>query len=1337
MPRKASKRPAEDPPAGPSSKRQRPATRSTSRTASTASASTRQSEAPDPESESEGDSRPPDRALPAAQQRNAEQLEEVVKLMAREVLDGTIEPSAESDLISRLVGECRLGGAYVTGFGLGHVDGIVDLDQNPNNRVNPRALVQSHVDDLKKIILDPTLMRDWETPIVLMVSSKHIEPSCLAEIKACDPKSPGGKVPPLKLVGPNQAKLEALELACAYSRENGQLLDGTAIASRRKQLEQLRSSRPKATLINGNHRIKAIKDIGEQATRLFHELARKLRAKEISFETAEQDVRSIAQTANAARYRVEVYDADLMQEELSGYLARNDESRIARGMEPSEKTWWVCTRFLTWVKKAQDNSSEPDASSYDAAHQEWLKSLGQHDEKERKRGGRRAEWAGPDAVDRLLTEPLTMRMVTDTFHAKPVYDTVIKPTLASALVHEDNAVVTCQVWLATRLLLKIYDVAEGIGFERAEAYLKASPPLTQSGDPASVAHWERIHARPEKRPSLLANYTPAVQKRFDVLYEAEMAALRAAEGEVYPAGDEGLALPLRRVFDGLGVWLSGQAPLAENRRIATSLRMYARLPLDDPRTPMPQGDSDRPAPFGSVDLPAFYSSSALPAPRWIAAALERRPKENLDAAFLILDFVIHPTLPVWTVGAQSQGTSCNSSRWYERSRGYANLAVALMSSNHAVCRERTLDLIIYTVSASDFQGALQAIQDNCGRRVKQLLADCSVTRSSPAHIPVLATIAAEQPEVFGSASELQQELTKARQSLQTLLQTRPFPSPDVISAHMEEFSALDGIFPEDFWTDFAVQDWLEGWNTSPSRKYQDVNSLVGWAILIGRLRLVVRELLVTCKEARPILRARQAVSAANNEYDTSSIFEMPADQESVSERAPSPSQPASPPASEVPDATNVQDATNAPEVESPERPRSPTPPAPEAEGPAVPASRPPQYVVLGQDGNPIPFALPPIPGPQEPDLDGALQPPSQGIERAADPTRPTSPEASPVHSNSGGHAVPEGDTRTTRSPVPSPSSRSSLPPPPTDSGSVSSPAAAEEPRSPLQPEPPCGESGTGDLEQTDAPPVARPADLGGNPESPPIGIRPPTPGSVFSAASQTAVSSGRGLDPPSPVSAPHRIDSNSSRPTREPSELPPRQTSVSPTSAATAPAGEPDEQMDVEPTGQSTQESPRQPRWPRFSKAAADASDQDGALDEEQPPAVDMPAARESLVQQLRSGPDWQPAGGDEVLGGAQPAGEPVRLLLSQERQEFCAALQNALAHFQGTTYGRALAEKHVKAMTVEYEAMYVERLIAILQHAGGMTLESAVAAVGRYVDEDPLVRIGSAEVHRLSFHPR
>ncbi|KAG8735691.1 hypothetical protein FRC10_010272 [Ceratobasidium sp. 414] len=792
-----------------------------------------------------------------------DELGRVITSMVCEVHEGTLHSSLDLDQIARSASECLLGGAYITGFGVGHVDGVVNPDQNPNSHVNPRALVQSHVEDLKQVIMDPALMRDWETPIVLMISPNDVEPGCLSEIIACDPKSPGVQVPRLKVVCPHEAEIASLEFACAYHKYEDRWLPDEDLASRRRRLEYLRSLRPKATVINGNHRIEAIKDIGEQSTRLFHDLARKVQAKQIMFDTAEQQVRAIAHTANAARYRVEVYNgpstpawignilhqgadnlyctADLMDHQLLTVLARNDDSRTTQGTQTSEKAWSLAGRFQLWMRKAKESGATDTIDQYNAAHQDWLKSISGNVDKERKRGGRRGEWAGSDPVDRLFVEPLTTQMVLDTCNAKPVYDNIIKPTLASSMLHEDNALATCQIWLATRLLLSIFNVARGSGFDGARAYIRAHPTLDALGDPAAVAHWRRLHSCPELRPPLLTNYTTNMQKQFDTLFATEMRTFRARGGDVCP-GDIRLLLPLRRVFDNLSEWVLERAPLEESRKIATSLQLYARLPYDTAIT----------------DTATFYDSSALPAPRWISAALDEHSNDSPDAGYIV------------------------------RSRGYAHLANLVMQAPIASTMESRLQVVITCLADPRLQSAVRAVQKELGPRIIDLLADCSVARSSSARVPILSALAVEAPETFGSPSELRKTLSKARQELQQLVQIRPFPSAIAVARHMRQFSPLEKVFYPNFWKEFPTQTWLESWDTSPLRKFQDVNSLVGWAIFLGRLQPLVNDVLTRSKEARWILSLHGLLRSAYSRDSWGRHLQIPEDEEPYNPSNPPP-----------------------------------------------------------------------------------------------------------------------------------------------------------------------------------------------------------------------------------------------------------------------------------------------------------------------------------------------------------------------------------------------------------------------------------------------------------------
>ncbi|KAG9094905.1 hypothetical protein FS749_011538 [Ceratobasidium sp. UAMH 11750] len=574
--------------------------------------------------------------------------------------------------------------------------------------------------------------------------------------------------------------------------------------------------------------------MGGSCSASFRRVVGDLRARRITPETAEAQIQAIAARAKLARYRAEVYDEDNMTQELLNWLSRNEDSRISKGMEAGEKTWWLANQFDSWLAHADHQGSGSIPDRFNAAHADWLKTLAPitdpsaNDEPRaaKKPGsGRRGDWAGPDAVSRLLTEPLTTRMVLDTRHATVAYQTVMKSTLASHLLHDASAVVTCRVWLSMRLLLSIFDVAQGEGFAEADEYLKAQdthPSL--SGDADAVPLWRHLHSRPEKRPQYLAEYDAAMQKKFDALYLDALRDIRTTHRDI--DWDEGKAIArTRRVFHNFGVWLSQHRSSEPGRRLATSMLLFSRLPSGKEES--------------ANDSAAFYASAALPAPRWISSALEANGSYNTDVGLLVLEYVLDPLLPIWTVGAQTAGKSTNQSHWYQRSRGYAQVLMILLDAPGEATVEHRLHTSICYLTDIRLRNALSDIQDQCGAEVKSLLAGCSVNKTSSARIPILTDIAKEDPRTFGSESELHQAVTKARQFLHTLAPGPSFPSPHDLSNHMAKFTALQDIIPPGFWHRFPCDRWLSGWSTSSSRRFQNVNSLVGWAIFIARLSITV------------------------------------------------------------------------------------------------------------------------------------------------------------------------------------------------------------------------------------------------------------------------------------------------------------------------------------------------------------------------------------------------------------------------------------------------------------------------------------------------------------------
>ncbi|KAG8772735.1 hypothetical protein FRC12_002917 [Ceratobasidium sp. 428] len=797
--------------------------------------------------ESEEESRPVKHYRAATQPLRVdptEALSDAVSFMKTHVETGTLASSEMHDRMGVLLNRARIGGAYISGFGVGHVDGLVDLEQDPNRRANPRELDKGHVQDLARVFSEPSAMRDWESPIAIELRLDDIDPACLDEIRACDPYLPGGNIPALKLMDPNNKEIAALEFSCHYHRTpEGQWLDGKALLTRRQRLDHLYALRPRSRLINGNHRIAAIKSIGNGCSASFAKLVANLRGQRLSPEDAESEVHRIAARAKLARYRVIIYDTDKVDAHLRNWLAHNQGSRIAKGMGVSEKTWWLANQMDSWLASAKlTHKATKTPELYNIAHGYWLNSFvapsGESESSQssviKKSGIRRGEWAGFDAASRMLTEPLTTRMLLDTRYARPVYEHVLKGTMASHILNEANTVAALRLWLSIRTLFWLFDVAEGEGFNAANKFISAHPILAEGYNKA-VDLWRPMHPGETTIPVYLDHYTPAMMNRFDSLYLYALDDIRRPDSNI-EWGSGRTVLILRDVFERFGEWVSRQAPSDIHRRLATSIRLFARLPSP---------------PSSSEGLPHpnfFYGPCALPGKKWMADALGENQSYNHEYGMLALDFSLEKLSPIWTVGAQTVGKSSNSRNWYQRARGYARVFLEMLdceTSSSGVVRLQLLEhQAIRLLSDIRLRNAISGFQKHHGQRVKLLMQSCCINKTASPTFPILRELCEDNPEVYPEFSQLQQSLTKARHWLSSIPLDDSFPTPEELHDYISQLPGMNSLLPPNFFLDFNIEDWLSGWNSAPGRSFQNANSLFGWAIFIRRLGVLFEVYLV-------------------------------------------------------------------------------------------------------------------------------------------------------------------------------------------------------------------------------------------------------------------------------------------------------------------------------------------------------------------------------------------------------------------------------------------------------------------------------------------------------------
>jgi hypothetical protein len=169
----------------------------------------------------------------------------------------------------------------------------------------------------------------------------------------------------------------------------------------------------------------------------------------------------------------------------------------------------------------------------------------------------------------------------------------------------------------TYIAFKVFDVAHGGGLEEAEAFINNYPTLTSVGYHEAIQHWDHLHSHPKNTPELLVYYDTHLQNEFDKAYAPVLASKHPSRDIEWDEGK--IALLVRAAFEKFGQWVACHNR-DWGRRLGMSLRLYARLPIDE----------------GKPDGPVFCPAAALPAKGWIEQVCHERNEYNFDDGLIIV-----------------------------------------------------------------------------------------------------------------------------------------------------------------------------------------------------------------------------------------------------------------------------------------------------------------------------------------------------------------------------------------------------------------------------------------------------------------------------------------------------------------------------------------------------------------------------------------------------------------------------------------------------------------------------------------------------------------------------
>lgn len=119
--------------------------------------------------------------------------------------------------------------------------------------------------------------------------------------------------PPLRLLkGPDAEQERRLELEVWFQRDQNtqEYLDKATVANKRAELNRMREARPRATLVNGNHRINGMLS-ASSAVRDEHDAIIALdRAGEIAVDDLEVRLATVRELVRGSTYRCEVFKGE-------------------------------------------------------------------------------------------------------------------------------------------------------------------------------------------------------------------------------------------------------------------------------------------------------------------------------------------------------------------------------------------------------------------------------------------------------------------------------------------------------------------------------------------------------------------------------------------------------------------------------------------------------------------------------------------------------------------------------------------------------------------------------------------------------------------------------------------------------------------------------------------------------------------------------------------------------------------------------------------------------------------------------------------------------------------
>ncbi|KAG9102943.1 hypothetical protein FRC06_000687 [Ceratobasidium sp. 370] len=734
----------------------------------------------------------------------------------------------------------RIGSAYIRFISPADVRSVINIDNNPNARANPRGLTDTHVDLLAQIFRRANGKKDHESPIYIMVDEDKIDPDLRNKMDEADAYDATSAVPLLQLLNDTAMRKAELENELWIGRVENRWLTAEEINARSIELAGLRAapSHSYCTLLNGHHRIRAMLQISQEIQTAWAGLRTMLKEGRGDEEDVEEMAKEIWRRVEENTWRVVVYNSKKLTEAGKSALVRNEHERPAKGMSNGEKAWWLAQKFDAEIKQEieRGGGKVDRVAALNIIQARWRADIGskmlmtgQDDEADtvKTKSDALKDVSGDEPASRLFFNPLSMEMVMDIRPALSVFDHVLERQWAIEMLRPSGGPLIAHYWLDARVLMSIFDVDKGERLTDAEVWLDNGNTMLPGGHPTAAELFEAMHTRAEKFPPYLEFYKDEYPKKFgDLFLKAIEPFKRAGDTWIDESKPEAVSA-IRGVFDQWGRWLQQQAKndYGWKRFVGTSARLFARLPLYRK----------------GVRGPAFYPNSALPCHAVFKMYLERwaggwSVPGNGDC-LVLLEQLLDRGQFVWTIGAQGFSSAVNWNEWYSRARGLHQIVMRLVQCREIGPLEARLTEALAILEDPRLPISLHAVNELFpdGRSLRDEMRRFSAMKTGGFQYLGARDLLEQYESEYGSFEDLHSKMLKARSALKIALwpdggkRPRKATDPQTLDDCLGQHEIL-GLVHHEVWAKL-YPEWFRGWRDSEAKRMNTIGGGIGFGIL--------------------------------------------------------------------------------------------------------------------------------------------------------------------------------------------------------------------------------------------------------------------------------------------------------------------------------------------------------------------------------------------------------------------------------------------------------------------------------------------------------------------------